>query len=227
MMNVLVGDHDRDLALNRLTDAYGEGRITEAEFEARQSQALAARTFDDLDQSLVRLPGPNALTASTMAGLRRQGSDARWHPDGIRRGVHRLRSGVRAHYGKVGALLGVTGAITLIASGALGGIELTKSAGARALDTALETNEDFSIGEPLTVRELRLWKSELQIAARPLKPTDEPGTLSVIEGHQGWRYYCVADDGVTCAALHPRRPTRTATAPAQASAQQRAKHLSE
>lgn len=48
---------DRDRAIEVLSTAYGEGRLTKEEFDERSEQALAARTYADLSSLLEDLPG--------------------------------------------------------------------------------------------------------------------------------------------------------------------------
>jgi hypothetical protein len=43
-----VGDGDREEVINLLVDAFADGRLTRDEFDARSTEALAARTGDDL-----------------------------------------------------------------------------------------------------------------------------------------------------------------------------------
>jgi len=53
---VRVGDADKDHYLDRLRAAYGDGRLTDDEFTARQNAVLAAATFSELDLLCRDLP---------------------------------------------------------------------------------------------------------------------------------------------------------------------------
>ena len=55
---IRVSDADRDRVTARLRDHYAEGRLTESELDERVSAALSAKTFGDLRQLMVDLPGP-------------------------------------------------------------------------------------------------------------------------------------------------------------------------
>jgi len=54
---VLASDADRDRAVQQLSEAFTQGRLTSAELEERTGRALAARTYGDLDQVLAGLGG--------------------------------------------------------------------------------------------------------------------------------------------------------------------------
>lgn len=54
---ILASDADRDRAVQRLEDAFSEGRLTSAELDERTGRALAARTLGELDGVLEGLPG--------------------------------------------------------------------------------------------------------------------------------------------------------------------------
>ena len=60
---VRVGTVERDVALDRLRDAFAHGQLTQDEFDERVDSALAAKTQDDLDELLADLP--SAGTDST------------------------------------------------------------------------------------------------------------------------------------------------------------------
>jgi hypothetical protein len=55
---LLAADADRDAAVERLSTAYSEGRLSTAELESRTAGALAARTYGELDTVLQGLGGP-------------------------------------------------------------------------------------------------------------------------------------------------------------------------
>ncbi len=55
---IRVSDADRERVTARLRDHYAEGRLTESELDERVSAALSAKTFGDLRQLMVDLPGP-------------------------------------------------------------------------------------------------------------------------------------------------------------------------
>ena len=53
-----ASDADRDQVVDRLHKASTEGRIASDELEQRVSQALKARTYNDLEATVADLPGP-------------------------------------------------------------------------------------------------------------------------------------------------------------------------
>lgn len=53
-----ASDQDRDQIVDRLHKAATEGRIAAEELEHRVSRALKARTYDELDETVVDLPNP-------------------------------------------------------------------------------------------------------------------------------------------------------------------------
>jgi hypothetical protein len=55
--DVLASDADRDTAVQSLSEAFSEGRLSSNEFEERTSEALAARTHGQLDDVLRDLGG--------------------------------------------------------------------------------------------------------------------------------------------------------------------------
>ncbi|HET6627318.1 MAG TPA: DUF1707 domain-containing protein [Nocardioidaceae bacterium] len=55
---VLASDADRDRTVQRLAEAFAQGRLQSAELEERTGRALAARTHGDLDEVLDGLGGP-------------------------------------------------------------------------------------------------------------------------------------------------------------------------
>jgi hypothetical protein len=58
-----AADTDRDRVVEFLNAAYIQGRLSEDERDARVNNALAARTYADLDQLTSDLPGANAVVA--------------------------------------------------------------------------------------------------------------------------------------------------------------------
>jgi hypothetical protein len=78
-----ISDADRERAVQRLSEAVTEGRLTVAEFDERVAAVLAARTAAELTPHLADLPGPAGTTVvpehadlrTTMSTLRRAG---RW-----------------------------------------------------------------------------------------------------------------------------------------------------
>jgi Domain of unknown function (DUF1707)/Domain of unknown function (DUF4190) len=53
-------DADRDRVVEHLNAAYSEGRLSKDEYDGRLEQALAARTYADLDQIVTDLPAASA-----------------------------------------------------------------------------------------------------------------------------------------------------------------------
>ena len=53
----LASDADRDAAVQQLSDAFSQGRLSSAELEQRTGTALAARTYGELDDVLQGLGG--------------------------------------------------------------------------------------------------------------------------------------------------------------------------
>jgi hypothetical protein len=74
----LIGDDDRDTAVQRLQEAYAGGHISHEEMDERLHKALSAKTRGDLVPALVSLPAEKAATTSriTAAGgrIRRRGA---------------------------------------------------------------------------------------------------------------------------------------------------------
>jgi hypothetical protein len=56
--SIRVSDADRDRVAAQLRDHFAAGRITPGELDERLSAALNAKTFGDLRQTMVDLPGP-------------------------------------------------------------------------------------------------------------------------------------------------------------------------
>ena len=57
-----ISDADRERAVQRLSDAVTEGRLTVAEFDERVAAVPAARTASELVPHLADLPGPGRFT---------------------------------------------------------------------------------------------------------------------------------------------------------------------
>src|SRR5215471_794291 len=51
-----ASDRERDVVVQRVQDAFAEGRLDDAEFDERTRAALTARTHADLDALLADLP---------------------------------------------------------------------------------------------------------------------------------------------------------------------------
>lgn len=60
-------DADRDRAAALLNAAYGAGRLSKEEYDARLENAFAARTYADLDQLVTGLPGIRAAMEPAVA----------------------------------------------------------------------------------------------------------------------------------------------------------------
>jgi len=64
-----ASDRERDAVVQRVQDAFAEGRLDDAEFDERTRAALTARTHADLDGLLIDLPAAAAPgTAATVPG---------------------------------------------------------------------------------------------------------------------------------------------------------------
>ena len=63
---MLASHQDRDRAVEYLTTAFAEGRMAKEEYDARMGQALAARTYADLDVLMADLPGAQPPPGVTM-----------------------------------------------------------------------------------------------------------------------------------------------------------------
>lgn len=201
--DVLIGDREREIALDRLAQAFSEGRINEFEFDGRQERALAARTHADVEGALARLPEPViALSLAT-------------------RGIQALsRRRRQLTVGLATLALGAGALATGIPAAAVHMVHATPAQ--RALEQAIDADERSGFPDALNGHWLHDFAPELQLAERPLKPTYLPETVSVIwDGERTgyWTHYCVAHEGVTCAAMYPGRPRRTASAPTQTAAQ--------
>jgi hypothetical protein len=88
---VRASDQERDVVLQRVQQAFAEGRLDDGEFDERMRAALTARTRTDLDVLLTDLPaeraepgtappvtgrGPGRLAVALKSSVRRAG---RWH----------------------------------------------------------------------------------------------------------------------------------------------------
>jgi len=62
-----AADADRDRVVERLNMAYGEGRLSKDEYDARLENALSARTYADLDQLVSDLPAAWATAVTPVA----------------------------------------------------------------------------------------------------------------------------------------------------------------
>ncbi|MFI9047006.1 DUF1707 domain-containing protein [Streptomyces sp. NPDC053427] len=62
-----VSEDDRDMAVQRLQEAYAEGHISHEEMDERLNQALTAKAHGELVSALAALPEENAGTTSTIA----------------------------------------------------------------------------------------------------------------------------------------------------------------
>ena len=58
-----ASDRERDAVVQRVQDAFAEGRLDDAEFDERSRAALTARTHADLDALLADLPAAPAAPA--------------------------------------------------------------------------------------------------------------------------------------------------------------------
>jgi hypothetical protein len=63
----LIGDDDRDTAVQRLKDAYAEGHISHEEMDERLDQVLTAKTRSEIASALTSLPEEHTGTTSTIA----------------------------------------------------------------------------------------------------------------------------------------------------------------
>jgi Domain of unknown function (DUF1707) len=83
-----ASDRERDAVVQRVQDAFAEGRLDDAEFDERSRAALTARTHADLDTLLADLPaapsapgpapvlpGPGRFAVALKSSVRRAG---RW-----------------------------------------------------------------------------------------------------------------------------------------------------
>jgi Domain of unknown function (DUF1707) len=63
-----ASDRERDAVVQRVQDAFAEGRLDDTEFDERTRAALTARTQADLETLLADLPAPAAGTVPAVAG---------------------------------------------------------------------------------------------------------------------------------------------------------------
>jgi hypothetical protein len=70
---VRASDRERDAVVQRVQQAFAEGRLDDAEFDERMRAALTARTHADLDVLLTDLPAASAPAQVPAAGGRRPG----------------------------------------------------------------------------------------------------------------------------------------------------------
>ena len=73
---IRVSDAERDAAVERLSAATGDGRLTLEEFSQRMELATAARTRADLDGLVADLPAASA-TPAALSPVRRPGMSRR------------------------------------------------------------------------------------------------------------------------------------------------------
>jgi len=66
--DVRASDRERDAVLQRVQQAFAEGRLDDTEFDQRMRAALAARTHAELDVLLTDLPAGPASTGLAPAG---------------------------------------------------------------------------------------------------------------------------------------------------------------
>jgi hypothetical protein len=82
-----ASDRERDAVVQRVQQAFAEGRLDDAEFDERMRAALVARTHGDLDALLADLPaaapgpapaasgrGPGRLAVALKSSVRRGGA---------------------------------------------------------------------------------------------------------------------------------------------------------
>ena len=62
-----AADADRDHVVGFLNTAYGEGRLSKDEYDARLESALSARSYADLDKLVTDLPVPRTASAARAA----------------------------------------------------------------------------------------------------------------------------------------------------------------
>jgi hypothetical protein len=65
----VISEHDRDMAVQRLKEAYAEGHISHEEMDERLHRLLTAKTRSELDSALASLPGESAGATSTIAAF--------------------------------------------------------------------------------------------------------------------------------------------------------------
>lgn len=72
---IRAADADRDRVAGILGTAYGEGRLSRDEYDARLEEALAARTYGDLDRLVTDLPVLAAAPAAGPVAVARGGTN--------------------------------------------------------------------------------------------------------------------------------------------------------
>jgi len=65
---VRASDQERDAVVQRVQQAFAEGRLDDTEFDERMRAALTARTHADLDLLLTDLPAASAPAQAPAAG---------------------------------------------------------------------------------------------------------------------------------------------------------------
>ncbi|HTT54361.1 MAG TPA: DUF1707 domain-containing protein [Streptosporangiaceae bacterium] len=65
---IRASDRERDAAIQRLQQAFAEGRLDDGEFDQRMRTALTARTRSGLDQLLADLPEPSPAAGGPAPG---------------------------------------------------------------------------------------------------------------------------------------------------------------
>jgi Domain of unknown function (DUF1707) len=83
---VRASDRERDAVVQRVQQAFAEGRLDDGEFDERMRAALTARTHADLDVLLADLPAETAAPAPAPAGGRGPGRVAVALKSSVRRG---------------------------------------------------------------------------------------------------------------------------------------------
>lgn len=63
----LVGDSDRNTAVQRVQDAYTTGHLSHEELDERLNQVLAAKTHTEIEVALAALPAENPGTTATIS----------------------------------------------------------------------------------------------------------------------------------------------------------------
>ncbi len=64
-----AADADRDGVVERLNEAYSEGRLSKDEYDGRLGNALSARTYADLDQLVTDLPTARTTAVTPAAKI--------------------------------------------------------------------------------------------------------------------------------------------------------------
>jgi hypothetical protein len=76
--SALASDSERDAVLQRLREAFAEGRLNDTEFDERMRAALSARTHGDLEPLLTDLPASPDSTAAARPAAGRAGRAGRF-----------------------------------------------------------------------------------------------------------------------------------------------------